>query len=84
MKAVDIHQHLLPASFVDALRARASAPKLDGSVLTTPEGSFELDLDVHDPGRRAESLDRDGIDVAVLTLQPTLGIEALPLYLIHI
>ena len=47
-------------------------------MLTTPEGSFELDLGVHDPERRTEALDRDGIDVAVLSLQPTLGIEALP------
>ena len=78
MTAVDLHQHLWPASFVDALRARAAAPTLDGSVLTTPEGSFELDLGVHDPEQRIAALDRDGIDVAVLSLQPTLGIEALP------
>ena len=47
-------------------------------MLTTPEGSLELDLGVHDPEQRAEALDRDGIDVAVLSLQTTLGIEALP------
>ena len=78
MTSVDLHQHLWPASFVGALRGRASAPTLDGSVLTTSEGSFELDLGVHDPEQRAEALDRDGIDVAVLSLQTTLGIEALP------
>jgi hypothetical protein len=76
--AVDLHQHLWPASFVDALRARAAAPMLDGAVLTTPEGTSTVDLGVHDPERRLEALDRDGIDVAVLSLQTTLGIEALP------
>ncbi len=78
MTTVDLHQHLLPGSFVDALRARTLAPALDGTVLTTPEGAFELDLGVHDPVQRIEALDRDGIDVAVLSLQTTLGIEALP------
>lgn len=78
MTAVDLHQHLWPAAFVDALRARASAPMLDGTVLTTPEGSSGLDLGVHDPEQRIEALDRDGIDVAILSLQTTLGIEALP------
>ena len=61
MTAIDLHQHLWPASFVEALRGRVSAPTLDGTMLTTSEGSFELDLGVHDPEQRAEALDRDGI-----------------------
>jgi hypothetical protein len=47
-------------------------------VLTTPEGSFELALSAHDPEQRIAALDRDEIDVAVLSLQPCLGAEALP------
>lgn len=43
----------------------------------TPEGSFQVDLASHDPERRLAALDRDGIDVAVLSLQPSLGIERL-------
>jgi 6-methylsalicylate decarboxylase len=74
----DVHQHLWPSAFLDALRARAKQPMLQGSELTTVEGVFALDLAVHDPERRVAALDRDGIDVAVLSLAPTLGIEALP------
>ena len=78
MTTFDLHQHLWPDAFVDALRARAELPSLRGNVLTTPEGSFELDLRVHDPEHRIGMLDRDGVDVAVFSLQPTLGSELLP------
>jgi 6-methylsalicylate decarboxylase len=74
----DVHQHLWPSSFVEALRGRTAPPALHGSELVTREGSFALDLAVHDPEARIALLDRDGIDVAVLSLQPTLGIEDLP------
>ena len=74
----DVHQHLWPAPFLDVLRRRTDMPSLRGSVLTTPEGSFELDPRRHEPEHRIAELDRDGIDVAVLSLQPNLGIESLP------
>jgi len=74
----DVHQHLWPDVFVDALRARAAPPALRGTTLTTPEGSFELDVrHYQDPERRVAELDRDGIDIAVVSLQPTLGCELL-------
>ena len=77
MTSFDLHQHLWPQPFVDVLRSRSGPPMLRGSVLTTPEGSFELDLGAHDPGARVDALDRDGVDVGVLSLQPTLGAERL-------
>jgi 6-methylsalicylate decarboxylase len=77
MRRYDLHQHLWPPAFVAALRSRAAPPALDGAALTTPEGTFEVDLAEHDPERRIAALDRDGIDVAVLSLQPCLGVEAL-------
>jgi hypothetical protein len=73
----DLHQHLLPASFVDALRARTEVPFLRGTALTTPEGTGELDLRVHDLAHRLAALDRDEIEVAVVSLQTTFGLEAL-------
>jgi predicted TIM-barrel fold metal-dependent hydrolase len=74
----DVHQHLWPAAFVDALRARAAPPVLRGSTLTTIEGTCEVDLrEYSDPERRVAALDRDGIDVAVVSLQPSLGCERL-------
>lgn len=77
MTSFDLHQHLWPPPFVDALRSRSAPPMLRGSTLTTTEGSFDLDLRVHDPEQRVAALDRDGVDVGVLSLQPTLGAERL-------
>lgn len=73
----DVHQHLWPASFVAALRDRSAPPFLRDVELTTPEGTFELDPHAHDPERRIAQLDRDEIDVALVSLQPSLGIELL-------
>ena len=42
------------------------------------EKDAPLDLDDHDPGRRAALADSDGIDLALVALSPPLGIEALP------
>ncbi len=78
MTTVDLHQHLWPESFVGVLRARSELPALDGDVLTTAGGRFELDLAEHELERRVRRLDRDGIDLAVVSLQTSLGLERLP------
>lgn len=75
MTAYDLHQHLWPAAFVDVLRARSTPPRLDGEVLLTREGRFEIDLRDHEPEARLRALDRDEIDIAVLSLQPSLGLD---------
>jgi hypothetical protein len=75
---VDVHQHLWPQPFVDALRRRKTPPRLDGTTLELEEGTFEIDLAAQDADTRTAWLDRAGIDVAVLSLQPTLGVWALP------
>ncbi len=77
MTRFDLHQHLWPEPFLDALRRRAEVPFLNGTVLTTPEGAGALDLRVHDLEHRLAALDRDGIEVAVVSLQTTLGLESL-------
>jgi hypothetical protein len=75
----DLHQHLWPESFIEELSRRASPPRLRGQTLELlDEGEFEVDLDDHRLERRFELLDEDGIDVAVVSLQPTLGIADLP------
>jgi hypothetical protein len=74
----DLHQHLWPASFVEELRSRAVAPCLHGEELVTCEGHFRVTLEAHEPEQRLRALDRDGIDVAVLSLQPSLGLRELP------
>ena len=77
MATHDLHQHLWPERFLTALRSRAAPPLLSGDELVTHEGRFAVDLAAHEPEARLRALDRDGIDVAVLSLQATLGIEAL-------
>ncbi len=75
----DLHQHLWPEGFVAALRARDEPPALDGDVLTTSRGGSTIDPARAQPasgGSRA--LERDGIDVAVVSLQTSLGLERLP------
>jgi 6-methylsalicylate decarboxylase len=74
----DLHQHLWPPSFVDAMRRREQLPCLRGQTLELGEGSFELELADHELERRLATLDDDGIEVAVVSLQTTLGIDELP------
>jgi 6-methylsalicylate decarboxylase len=74
----DVHQHLWPPALLDSLRRRRRPPYLRGETLTTLEGSFRVDVRANELDRRLEALNRFGIDVAVISLQPTLGIESLP------
>jgi 6-methylsalicylate decarboxylase len=74
----DVHQHLLPAPLVDALRARSEPPRLVGHSLELREGSFPFDERANDLGERIALLDEDGTDVAVVSLAPTLEVEGRP------
>jgi len=74
----DLHQHIWPPPLLELLSRRIDPPRVQGDVLTTLEGSFPFDPAVHDLERRVRDLDRCGIDVAVVSLQPTLGIDRLP------
>ncbi len=78
MTTYDVHQHLWPEPFVGALRSRRTPPRLDGEELVTIEGRFAVNLAAHEARVRLDALDRDGIDVAVLSLQPSLGLDVLP------
>src|ERR671915_93485 len=78
MPRFDVHQHLWPEQLVAALSRRREPPRLAGSTLELREGSFETDLSVHDLDRRLALLDRDEVDVAVVSLPPTLGSEEAP------
>jgi 6-methylsalicylate decarboxylase len=78
MATYDLHQHLWPEPLIELLSGRRSAPFLRGTALTTTEGTFPFDPDAHRLDRRLAALDAAGIDVAVVSLQPTLGFEQLP------
>lgn len=71
----DLHQHLWPEAFISALSRRSEPPRLHGRTLELAEGGYEFDPAVHELEGRLALLDRDGIDVAVVSLQTTLGAE---------
>jgi 6-methylsalicylate decarboxylase len=80
---VDIHQHLWPEPLLRELSRRSDPPRLvrggGGWSLRLhgePEASF--DPADHDPSRRADLVETDGIDRALVALSSPLGIEALP------
>lgn len=77
MGAIDVHQHLWPPAFIDELARRDEAPCLDGTTLSVPEGSYEVDLADNLLESRLVLLDEAAIDVAVISLQPTLGLGSL-------
>ncbi|MGH3030870.1 MAG: amidohydrolase family protein [Gaiellaceae bacterium] len=78
MPSYDVHQHVWPEPVVEVLRGRRGPPRLEGDVLELEEGSFPFDLREHELEARLALLDRDGIDVAVVSLPPTLGWERHP------
>jgi 6-methylsalicylate decarboxylase len=74
----DIHQHFLPPQLVAELRARRTPPRLDGDLLELAEGLFPFDERDNDLDERLALLDRDGIDVALISLAPTMETESEP------
>jgi 6-methylsalicylate decarboxylase len=77
MSGLDVHQHLWPRAFSEALARRETTPFLDGDTLHLREGVYPLALADHGVGARLRLLDRSEIDTAIVSLQPTLGLEAL-------
>ena len=78
MNSFDVHQHLWPEQLIEALRKRSRPPRLDGDQLILGEGTFEAGLEAHDLEGRLGLLDDVGIDVAVVSLQPTLACDGIP------
>ena len=79
MTSTDIHEHLWPQSFFAALTARSEPPRLQGRALELAGAPvWELDVESHGLDARLALMDRSGLDRAVVSLQPTLGIDALP------
>lgn len=78
MPRFDVHQHFLPGPVLEVLRGRRNPPRLSGGSLELREGTFAFDERAHDLGERVALLDRDGIDVAVVSLAPTMETEAHP------
>ena len=73
MATIDFHQHLWPEPLVNALRSRTAPPRIVDSRLELASLTFPFDPGVHVLANRLAELDRDGIDTAVVCLQPTLA-----------
>jgi hypothetical protein len=75
----DVHQHLWPEPFVAALRARRTAPRLDGWELQLPgEQPYAIDPAHHDPLARAAQAARDGDELVLVAPSASLGLDRLP------
>jgi 6-methylsalicylate decarboxylase len=75
----DLHQHLWPEPFLDALRARRSAPRLDGWKLHLPgDRPYAVDPADHDPEARAELARREGDELVCVAPSAALGLDRLP------
>jgi predicted TIM-barrel fold metal-dependent hydrolase len=76
--AVDVHQHLWPEVFLEALRRRRTPPHLDGwTLLLDGEPPYDVRASDHDVTRRAARAAEQGTDLALVSLSSPLGIEHL-------
>jgi hypothetical protein len=75
MPSYDVHHHLWPEQLIEALRARGERPRLRGNTLELPSGDWEVDLGAHALDARLAALDRDEIDVALISCPPTLELD---------
>jgi predicted TIM-barrel fold metal-dependent hydrolase len=76
---IDLHQHLWPEPLVRALERRAEPPRLrSGRLELATEGAFDVDLRQHELEARLALLDRYELDVAVVSLAPTMETEGQP------
>lgn len=82
-RRIDIHQHVWTTALLDALSERRCLPFVrhdDGLTVLHSGGElpYVINTDVEAPGPRAELVDADGLDLAVVALSSPIGIEALP------
>jgi hypothetical protein len=76
--STDLHQHLWPAPFLEALRERRSGPRLDGWDLHLPgERVHAIDPADHEPEARAALAAEDGDDLVCVTPSAALGLDRL-------
>jgi predicted TIM-barrel fold metal-dependent hydrolase len=80
---VDVHQHLWSEPLVSALESRRELPFVRREqglmvLFLAGERPYVIDLAGEAPGRRAQLVQSDGLDRALVCLSSPLGIESLP------
>lgn len=76
---IDLHQHLWPEPLVRALERRTEPPRLRGGRLELAvEGVFDVDLREHELETRLALLDRHELDLALVSLAPTMETDDQP------
>lgn len=79
LPAIDVHQHLWPDELIRALERRTAPPRLRGGRLElTAERPVPVDPADHSVDRRLSLLDRDGIDLALVSPSPALELDSCP------
>ena len=73
--AYDVHQHLWPEALIAGLQARRERPRLRGDRLELSTGDWQIDLGAHVLETRLALLDRDELEVAVISCPPTLELD---------
>jgi 6-methylsalicylate decarboxylase len=79
----DVHQHLWSEPLIEQLAGRRELPfvRLERGLTVlylAGERPYVIDTVGEDPARRAELVERDGLDRALLCLSSPIGIERLP------
>jgi 6-methylsalicylate decarboxylase len=79
---IDVHQHIWTEPLLDALAARRTLPfvrRSDGLTVLhcADERPYVIDVGSESPHQRANLLQSDGIDLALIALSSPTGIEAL-------
>jgi hypothetical protein len=83
MIKTDVHQHLWSAPLLDALSERSQLPFIRREhglaiLYLAGERPYVIELSGEAPARRAELVERDGLDRALVCVSSPLGIESLP------
>lgn len=79
---IDVHQHLWTAPLIEALAARRELPfvRVERGLTVlylAGERPYVIDRESEEPPRRAELVEQDGLDRALLCLSSPIGIEGL-------
>jgi hypothetical protein len=79
---IDVHQHLWSEPLIEALGARSELPFVRYErgltvLYLAGERPYVIDLEGEHPARRAETVERDGLDRALVCLSSPIGIERL-------